>query len=48
VDHLYIMCPNLDCPIITDEPTSELGPTGAVGITDKIVVGKNKADALHT
>jgi hypothetical protein len=36
------MCPNLDCPIITDDPT------GAVGITDNIVVGTNKADALHS
>lgn len=48
VNHLCIMCPNLDCPIITDEPTGELGPIGAVAITDKIVVGTNKADALHT
>ena len=48
VNHLYIMCPNLDCPIITDDPTGELGPTGAVGITDNIVVGTNKADALHS
>jgi hypothetical protein len=33
------MCPNLDCPILTDEPTGELGPIGAVGITVKIVLG---------
>lgn len=38
----------LDCQTVTDVPTSPLGPTGAFDITDKIVIGKNKADFLYT
>jgi hypothetical protein len=28
-------------------PTGKLGPTGAFDITDKIALGKNKADLLY-